>query len=223
MLLLRKHLTYANVMSSLAIFLLLGGTAFAAGKLSGSRLKDNSVSGKKLKRGSVSGSKIHDGSVSNAKIQGATITGNRIAANTLTDREVNMAKLGKISRAATADAATNAGKVDGKDAAQLIVKCPTGTVDLGANCAENGTRSSATGYAASKACVQAGGYLPEAAALIGAEDAGKITISGSEWSSSWSYAANPEGAIVTSSGIGSSANPSSAAYAYRCFFTLRER
>lgn len=221
--LLSKHLTYANVMSSLAIFLLLGGTAFAAGKLSGSRLKDNSVSGKKLKRGSVSGSKIHDGSVSNAKIQGATITGSRIAPNTLTDREVNMAKLGKISRATTSDSATNAGKVDSKDATQLIVRCPSGTVDLGATCAENGTRASATGYAAAKACTQSGGYLPDAAALIGAEDAGRITIGGSEWSSSWSYSVDPQGAIVTSSGISTSANPSSSAYGYRCYFTLRER
>jgi hypothetical protein len=221
--LLRKHLTYANVMSSLAIFLLLGGTAFAAGKISGSRLKNNSVSGKKLKVGSVSGSKIHTGSISNTKIQGGTITGSRLTANTLTDREVNMAKLGKIARASTADNATNAGKVDSKDASQLVVKCPAGTIDLGAYCAENGARSSATGYAAAKACIQAGGFLPDAAALIGAEDAGKISIGASEWSSSWSYGGTPTGAVVTASGIGASANPASAAYAFRCFFTLRER
>ncbi|MBJ7354232.1 MAG: hypothetical protein JHC98_05350 [Thermoleophilaceae bacterium] len=218
--LLRKHLTYANVMSSLAIFLLLGGTAFAAGKFSGSRLKDKSVSGKKLKTGSVSNSKLRSNAVTNAKIQAASIYGSRIASNALTDREINMAKLGKISKASTAD---NAGKVDNKDAAQLTVKCPSGTVDLGAYCAENGTRSSATGYAAAKACTQAGGYLPDAAALIGAEDAGKISIGGSEWSSSWSYGANPEGAIVTSSGITTAANPSSSVYGYRCFFSLRER
>ena len=208
-------------MSSLAIFLLLGGTAFAAGKISGSRLKNGSVSGKKLKPGSVSNSKLRSNAVTNSKVQAASLTGSRLASNTLTDREINMAKLGKISKASTAD---NAGKVDSKDASQLVVKCPSGTVDLGAYCAENGTRSSATGYVAAKACTQAGGYLPDAAALIGAEDAGRITIGGSEWSSSWTYAGgNPEGAVVTSSGITTAPNPSSSAYIYRCFFTLRER
>lgn len=221
---LRKHLTYANVMSSLAVFMLLSGTAYAASTISGSRLKNGSVSGKKLKAGSVSGSKLHTGSISNSKIQGSTLTGSRLVPNTLTDREVNMAKLGKISKASTADTATNAGKVDSKDAAQLVVKCPSGTVDLGAACAENGLRSGATGYAAAKACTQAGGYLPSASELIGADQAGKITISANEWSSSWSYeAGNPTGALVSSTGIASSANPSSAVNAHRCFFTLRER
>jgi hypothetical protein len=222
--LLRKHLTYTNVIASVAVFLLLGGTAFAAGQISGSRLKNGSVSGKKLKAGSVSGSKIHTGSISNSKIQGSTLTGSRLVPNTLTDREVNMAKLGKISKAATADSATNAGKVDSKDASQLLVKCPSGTVDLGAACSETGLRSGATGYAAAKACTSAGGYLPTAAELIGADQAGKITISANEWSSSWSYdGSNPAGALVGSAGISGSANPSSAVNAHRCFFTLRER
>src|SRR4051794_36305204 len=109
---LRKHLTYANVMSSLAIFLLLGGTAFAAGQLSGSRLKDNPVSGKKLKAGWFSNSNLRSTAVRNSKIQAASTSGSRIASNTLTDREINRPKLGKIGRATTADTATNAGKVD---------------------------------------------------------------------------------------------------------------
>ncbi len=47
----RKRLTYANVMSSIAVFLVLGGaTAFAAGKLGKNRvgtkqLKNNAVTG----------------------------------------------------------------------------------------------------------------------------------------------------------------------------------
>jgi hypothetical protein len=45
----RKNITFANVMSVIAVFLVLGGTGYAAKKLNGSRLKNNSVSAKKLK------------------------------------------------------------------------------------------------------------------------------------------------------------------------------
>ena len=46
---LRKRLTYANVMSSIAVFLVLGGgAAFAAGKLA-----KNSVGTKQLKNNAV--------------------------------------------------------------------------------------------------------------------------------------------------------------------------
>ncbi|MGH2958381.1 MAG: hypothetical protein ACRDKE_02160 [Solirubrobacterales bacterium] len=205
-------------MSSLAIFLLLGGTAFAAGKLSGSRLTNNSVSGKKLKAGSVSNSKLRTNAVTNAKIRAATISGSRLAANTLTDREVNMAKLGKISKAATAD---NASKVDSKDASQLLVKCPTGTVDLGSACSESGARAAVSGYAATQSCTAAGGYLPRAAELVGADRANKITVSSGEWSSDWS---GTTATLVSGESIGGvTADVSSGSQPYRCFYALRER
>jgi hypothetical protein len=207
-------------MSSLAIFLLLGGTAFAAGKLSGSRLKNNSVSGKKLKAGSVSNSKLRSNAVTNSKIQAASISGSRLASNTLTDREINMAKLGKISKATTADTATNAGKVDSKDAAQLLVKCPTGTIDLGASCAENGARAAVSGYSAAQSCTTAGGYLPQAAELVGADRANKISVSSGEWSSDW---AGTSATLVSGESIGGTADASSGSQPYRCFYTLRER
>jgi hypothetical protein len=65
----RKRLTYANVMSSIAVFLVLaGGTAFAAAKLGkntvGSKqLKNNAVTSAKIKKGAVTGSKIAKGAV----------------------------------------------------------------------------------------------------------------------------------------------------------------
>jgi hypothetical protein len=218
--LLRKHLTYTDVIASIAVFLLLSGSAFAASKISGSRLKNGSVSGKKLKAGSVSNSKLRTNAVTNSKIQAATISGSRIASNTLTDREVNMAKLGKIARATTADTATNAGKVDSKDASQLVVKCPSGTVDLGSACSETGARAAVSGYSATQSCTSAGGYLPHAAELIGADRANKISVSSGEWSSDWS---GTTGTLVSGESLGGTANVESGSQPYRCFYTLRER
>ncbi|MET0305440.1 MAG: hypothetical protein ABW196_04325 [Solirubrobacterales bacterium] len=63
----RKRLTYANVMSSLAVFLILGGaTAFAAlGKNSvgPQQLKKNAVTAAKIKKDAVTAAKIKNGSL----------------------------------------------------------------------------------------------------------------------------------------------------------------
>jgi hypothetical protein len=58
----RKRLTYANVMSSIAVFLVLGGaTAFAA-----TQLGKNTVGTKQLKKNAVTGVKVKDGSLTAA-------------------------------------------------------------------------------------------------------------------------------------------------------------
>jgi hypothetical protein len=47
----RTRLTYANVMSSIAVFLILGGaTAFAAVRIGANNLKANAVTAAKIKK-----------------------------------------------------------------------------------------------------------------------------------------------------------------------------
>lgn len=214
---LRRHFTAGNVLAIIALVTLLSSTAYAASKINGSRLKDRSVSGKKLKNNSVYGAKLRANSVSGGKLAGSTITGSRIASNTLTDREINMSRLGKIPRATTAD---NSGKVDGKDASQLTDRCPGGTVDLGSACAESGVRAATGGYEAAGACTAAGGYLPGAAELIGADRANKINVSTQEWSSNW----NGETAtVVTNGSVDGYADVDGNSQPFRCFYALRER
>ena len=61
----RKRLTYANVMSSLAVFLILGGaTAFAAiKKIGANELKANSIKTGKIVKEAVTAGKIKNGAV----------------------------------------------------------------------------------------------------------------------------------------------------------------
>src|SRR6476620_4036641 len=62
-------LTYANVVSTLCLFLLLGGgVAFAA-----TQLPKNSVGPKQLKKGAVTTSKIKNGAVVGAKVNLASL------------------------------------------------------------------------------------------------------------------------------------------------------
>ncbi len=70
----RKRLTYANVMSSIAVFLVLGGaTALAASKIGSKQLKANSVTTGKIKKSAVTTSKIKTDAVTGAKVKESTL------------------------------------------------------------------------------------------------------------------------------------------------------
>jgi hypothetical protein len=57
---LRHRLTYANVMSTLAVFFALGGSSYAAVKISGNSIANRSIPAKKLKRNSITGREIRE-------------------------------------------------------------------------------------------------------------------------------------------------------------------
>jgi hypothetical protein len=57
---LRTRLTYANVMSTVAVFVALGGSSYAAITISGSSIKNRSIPAKKLKRNSITGREIRE-------------------------------------------------------------------------------------------------------------------------------------------------------------------
>lgn len=89
----RKRLTYANVMSSIAVFLILGGaTALAAG------LAKNSVGSKQLKKNAVTA----------AKIKANAVTTTKIAKDAVTGTQVNEATLGTVPSADKANSANSA-------------------------------------------------------------------------------------------------------------------
>jgi hypothetical protein len=86
----RSHLTFANVIAVVALFLALGGSVYAAGKLNGKTIKRNSLPGNRLKGDSVTG------------------------------REVNEASLGAVPNAANATNATNATSATNAASAQPV-------------------------------------------------------------------------------------------------------
>ena len=97
----RKRITYANVMSSIAVFLVLGGaSAYAAKKIGSNEIKGNSITTGKLKKNAVTASKIKKNSITTAKIKNGAVTG----------AKVNVSTLGTVpnaTHATTADTATN--------------------------------------------------------------------------------------------------------------------
>jgi hypothetical protein len=85
----RKRLTYANVMSSIAIFLALAGaSAFAA-----TQLEKNSVGPKQLKKNAVTTAKLKKNAVTKAKIKNGAVNGPKIADGSIGATELNLGSM----------------------------------------------------------------------------------------------------------------------------------
>src|SRR3954447_6904612 len=99
----RSHLTYANVMASLAVFLVLsGGTAIALdgsntvfsddivdGEVKTADLAGNSVGSNKINNGAVATADLGADSVSSAKVADGALTGQDVADDTLTTSDID--------------------------------------------------------------------------------------------------------------------------------------
>jgi hypothetical protein len=57
---LRRYLTYANVMATIAVFIALGGSSYAALTLTGRDIKDRSLTQRDLKRNTLGGTRIKE-------------------------------------------------------------------------------------------------------------------------------------------------------------------
>ena len=64
---LRQRLTYANVMSTLAVFIALGGSSYAAVTISGASIKNRSIPAKKLKRNAITGNEVRESRLSRVR------------------------------------------------------------------------------------------------------------------------------------------------------------
>lgn len=59
----RRHLTFENTLAAIALFVALGGTVYAAGKLNGSQIRPGSIPGNRLKASSVTGAQVKESSL----------------------------------------------------------------------------------------------------------------------------------------------------------------
>lgn len=89
---LRKVLTFSNVVACLALFVALGGTVYAAGK----------ISGKQIKRSSLPGNRIKPKTIAANRIRRNTLTGRQVKANSLTGKQINQSTLTKVAAASLA-------------------------------------------------------------------------------------------------------------------------
>lgn len=70
----RERLTYANVMSTLAVFLLLGGGAVAATKIGSKDIAKNAIKSKHIKKGQVKKADIKANAVNSKRVADGSLT-----------------------------------------------------------------------------------------------------------------------------------------------------
>lgn len=149
----RGKLTYANVVSTVCLFLLVGGGAAIAANA----LPKNSVGSKQIKKNAVTGAKV--------------------APNSLTGEDLNLSTLGVVPNATAADSAKTAANsthanvaatantadlaVNAETVNHFEVGCFDGTVFLRGMCFDLSLNSAVAGVkAAASACATKGGFLP---------------------------------------------------------------
>jgi hypothetical protein len=114
----RQRLTYANVMSTIAVFVALGGSSYAALHIDSADIANNSVRG--------------------VDVRNRTLSERDIKRNALGGRTIKESRLGRVPRARDAD------RVGGMTAAELVVACPAGTFPIADVCAETTSRAPAS-------------------------------------------------------------------------------
>ena len=140
----RQRLTYANVMSSIAVFFVLGGaTAFAATKIGANEIKANSIKTGKIVKEAVTEGKIKNSAVSTNKLGNGVVTSDKLAANAVTtdkiaDKAVTAAKINltglpPVPNATNAANAANAAALGGKPASEYPVRYFARVNGTGAN------------------------------------------------------------------------------------------
>jgi hypothetical protein len=97
-----RHLSFSNVIAMLALFLALGGAAYAGTKINGNSINNGSIGGGKLKNETITANKIKKG----------TITGTQIAPGSITSSSIDVSTLGMVPSAQSANTAGTATKAD---------------------------------------------------------------------------------------------------------------
>ena len=90
---LKRHLSVANVLSCIALFVALGGSAFAAVKLQANQVKAvniarQAVTNAKIKTQAVTSGKIKDGGVNGRDIGAGQVTSEKIATGAVTGKKI---------------------------------------------------------------------------------------------------------------------------------------
>jgi hypothetical protein len=122
---LKQHLTFANVVSCMALFVALGGgVAVAAGKIGPSSVKatniaKEAVTNPKIKRQAVTSGKIKDGNINAADLGTGVVINSKLAKKAVTNAKlgnesVGTSKLAKksVTEATLAAESVGTGKID---------------------------------------------------------------------------------------------------------------
>jgi hypothetical protein len=216
----------AVVIATIALFVALGGSVYAAkkAKIDGRAIKTKSIPGNRLKPRSIAANRLKPGVL-------------RAAFPTpLTGTDINELTLGQVPDAAHADSADSAqsavdaqtalnavNAVDAKTVNGHSVGCLPGTREFAGACWEASPSSAVNAPTAARKCVARDGTLPGALELAAfAEEPGVNLDSEDEWSAELMNFSGPNayGVVTVSANSVIDLDLSTATHAYRCVIPL---
>ena len=120
-----KALSFSNVIACLALFIALGGTVYAAGKISGKQIRASSLPGNRIKPRTITANRI----------KAKTLTGRQVKRHSLTGDEINQGTLADVTAAALASVQYQITTVslarNSSDGTTATVGCPPDTYAIG--------------------------------------------------------------------------------------------
>jgi len=164
----RAHLSYANVTATLALFIALGGSSYAALRIGSREIVNNSVR---------SGD-IRNNHVRSRDIRNRTILGRDVRRNALGSDQIKEQSLGPVAEALNSD------RLGGLTAFDLKLRCPEGTAGEAATCIETTARAPTAFPNANGVCGNAGRRLPDYSELTEMQRSGGQIGAVGEWTSS---------------------------------------
>jgi len=154
-----RLVSFSNIVACLALFIALGGSVYAAGKINGRQIKASSLPGNRIKAKTLTGKQIKPGSLTGAQIRAGSLTGKQIKVGSLTGTQINVSTLTGVvaSKLATIQYVT-ATTALGAGAGVGTAACPAGTNVLGGGASvsnenlalvnDSGPNSTRTGWTA---------------------------------------------------------------------------
>lgn len=125
---LKRHLSFANVVSCLALFMALSGVAYAAktivktqnlvnGAVTTAKLRNGAVRTSKLRNGAVTGQKIAPATIGSSQLANGSVRSGQLGGQVVTEAKI---KNGAVSEAKLGSGAVSSGKVAPTFLAQLL-------------------------------------------------------------------------------------------------------
>lgn len=112
--LIRSKLSFANVVSCIALFVALGGSSYAALRVGTKQIVNGGVTSEDLRNNDVAGRDIRKSTVRGTDVRDNDLQGRDVRQNTLEGADVLESSLGTVPSATSAEQATDAQTLGGK-------------------------------------------------------------------------------------------------------------
>jgi len=180
---LRRHISYANVVATLALFIAIGGSSYAALRIGSRDIRNNSIR-------SVD---VRNNGITSKDVRNRSLRARDVGRDALGGGAIKESRLARVPDSAL---------LEGKPAFDFRVRCPAGTISKAGMCVEAAARPPLAFSFAIGTCSNDGRQLPDYAVLSRTGEENGPLSPQPEWTSSV-YEGGPDElkvVLVTSNG-----------------------